>query len=337
MDPPETANANGPRAARLRSSRAVTSGSVRAIADVPFRFEADDPARAAVLEEFSAAWDPAPVSRADLSIDPVPFHFTSTALPLPAGAADVTADDLSFWRLGDRAFIEDGIRCRGLAEPASISVSGPARLRNVERVAGTLLGHVLAGMGLVTLHAAAFLLPNGGTVIAMGPSGAGKSTLAAIALQLGWRILSDDLCVVRGGTSLAATGIPRAPTVPAEVASGLDGEVIPGDGDRGRIQLPVSVLQRGWHPVVALLHIAHSDTVTSVIESRGPRALLTDVLHGQTGSLSPAHVRSLLPMCAAMARLPGFDLHHGRDTVERAASTAECLVTLERTVGGAPV
>lgn len=76
---------------------------------------------------------------------------------------------------------------------------------------GSAFGALLHQRGLLPLHANAVEI--GGKAVAfMGHSGAGKSTLAAWFHDKGYRILADDVCVVRfddEGRALACPGVPH--------------------------------------------------------------------------------------------------------------------------------
>lgn len=93
----------------------------------------------------------------------------------------------------------------------TVDVGPEARERNVRLyLLGSAMGVLLHQRRIVPLHANAIDL--GGRAIAfMGASGAGKSTLAAAFHDRGWRVLSDDVCVVTpsDGGFLAQPGIPR--------------------------------------------------------------------------------------------------------------------------------
>lgn len=76
---------------------------------------------------------------------------------------------------------------------------------------GSAFGALLHQRGLLPLHANAVEI-DGKAVAFMGPSGAGKSTLAAWFHDQGYRVIADDVCVVRlaeGGEVRAAPGLPR--------------------------------------------------------------------------------------------------------------------------------
>ena len=76
---------------------------------------------------------------------------------------------------------------------------------------GSAFGALLHQRGLLPLHANAVEI-DGRAVAIMGPSGEGKSTLAAWFHDHGYRIVADDVCVVKFGEdsrAYATTGLPR--------------------------------------------------------------------------------------------------------------------------------
>ena len=87
-----------------------------------------------------------------------------------------------------------------------------ASARNVELyLLGSAFGAILHHRHLLPLHANAIEI-DGRAIAFMGHSGAGKSTLAAWFADHGYRILSDDVCVVdfdSAGLAYARAGIPR--------------------------------------------------------------------------------------------------------------------------------
>ena len=332
MELPDTETTNGPPSTRLRSSAANAADSIRSIADVPFRLRAADRARREVLDAYTSAWD-SPVDSVDeRAREPSRFEYSAEPLARPDRPPDATGPGLAAWHAGGHLLIHDDSGCSAVADEGGLTIHGPALLRGVERTAGTALGYVLQGHTLLTLHAAALLLPGGGAVLATGPTGAGKSTLAAIALQEGWPVLADDLCVIDTRVEPRITGVPRAPAVPADVAPVLVDAVTDEPDLRGRRCLPASFLTRGWHPLVALLRIEHGNTPHSTLSPRSARTLVDDVLFGQMSAVSPAHFRAALLQCTVLAGLPGFTLAHGTDATIRVASGVDRLRELERSV-----
>ncbi|HLY79176.1 MAG TPA: hypothetical protein VKQ70_07365 [Caulobacteraceae bacterium] len=92
---------------------------------------------------------------------------------------------------------------------------------------GTVFGILLHQRGLVVLHASGVEL-NGRAALFLGASGAGKSTLAAALAQRGYRLVTDDFCVVKLGAEGGPTVSPdgRLPKLWAQAITQL------GLGDR---------------------------------------------------------------------------------------------------------
>jgi hypothetical protein len=96
-------------------------------------------------------------------------------------------------------------RVRGGNE-ITVDLAVGASERNVRVfLLGSALGVLCHQRGLLPLHASAIEI-DGRTVAFAGSSGAGKSTVAAYFHGRGYRVLTDDLCVV----SIAEDGTPRA-------------------------------------------------------------------------------------------------------------------------------
>lgn len=93
-----------------------------------------------------------------------------------------------------------------------VDADDTASERNVELfLLGSAFGAILHRRQLLPLHANAIEI-DGRAVAFTGHSGAGKSTLASWFADRGFRILSDDVCVVTidsDGVPYASAGIPR--------------------------------------------------------------------------------------------------------------------------------
>jgi hypothetical protein len=102
-------------------------------------------------------------------------------------------------------YVEGGLRIRIVPEPGVPN-------RNVRLfLLGSAMGMLLHQRGLLPLHANAVEIA-GKAVAVMGPSGSGKSTLAAWFHDCGYRVIADDVCVVRfdqAGGPWAEPGLPR--------------------------------------------------------------------------------------------------------------------------------
>lgn len=125
--------------------------------------------------------------------------------------------------LADDAFrTEDGALLLDIPNVARFRVSGGNAItvdansnipeRNVRTyLLGSAFGALLHQRGLLPLHANAVEI-DGKAVAFMGASGEGKSTLAALFHDRGYRILADDVCVVKfldDGRPYALPGLAR--------------------------------------------------------------------------------------------------------------------------------
>ena len=92
------------------------------------------------------------------------------------------------------------------------------------------MGGLLHQHGLLPLHASA-IATSRGAVVFMGNSGRGKSTLAAHFAKRGFRVLADDIAVIRfddAGRPLAEPGLPQFKLWPNSVAElGEDTAALP--------------------------------------------------------------------------------------------------------------
>lgn len=90
------------------------------------------------------------------------------------------------------------------------------------------LSFALVKCGLEPLHATAVVIDNKAAIF-LGDCGFGKSTLAAAFLQAGYRLLTDDLLILRKihGTLLAYPGSPRIKLFP-EMANKFLGDSVIG-------------------------------------------------------------------------------------------------------------
>lgn len=93
----------------------------------------------------------------------------------------------------------------------SVSPSPGASSRNIRLyLLGSAMGLLLHQRALLPLHANAVDV-DGRAIAFVGPSGSGKSTLAAWFHDNGYRVLADDVCVIRfdGAGPSVCPGLPR--------------------------------------------------------------------------------------------------------------------------------
>jgi hypothetical protein len=175
-----------------------------------------------------------------------PTLFTRAARE--AGEMEGAADWFRHARLRDGS---DYLRWAGLFEfvvsvdgrqIAGRPMAGVPRESFQTYLLGQVLSYALLKMGLEPLHVTVLRVDDGAVGL-LGPSGHGKSSLAAAFLQAGHRLLTDDLLVVKEGSSglLAYPGVPRIKLYP-EVARMFLGNV---SGPRMNPESPKLVIPLG--------------------------------------------------------------------------------------------
>ena len=108
----------------------------------------------------------------------------------------------------------DGIARFAIADGASITVERELDVPDANirlYLLGSAMGVLLHQRGLLPLHANAVEI-DGRAFAFMGSSGSGKSTLAAWFHDHGYRIIADDICVIRfdwADAAFVSPGLPR--------------------------------------------------------------------------------------------------------------------------------
>ena len=194
--------------------------------------------------------------------------------------------------------------------------------------------------GLFELHAAGVVEPQSdGGYLVIGPSGSGKSTLATQLASAGWRYLSDDALLLRGGGAelVEACALRREFAVTQQtVAAGI----LEGFEDLLHEPMPFDPLKRRFKP--------HTIFPEGFSESCVPSVLCFPVITNEPASRSrrltqAETMRGLLRMCpwacydrpaaathlGLLARLArqaaGFELHAGQDLLGDAGYASEYL------------
>jgi hypothetical protein len=252
-----------------------------------------------------------------------------TGPPVPSSAPDYDGGFGEHWDDGSvHAFRHPWGFSARLTDRTAV-IGGPAA--GVERwiVVRFCLFFVMARMmaadGRFLLHGGAVRRGDHALLI-VGDSGTGKSSLAFAAHCAGWSVLADDMAVVdTRGSLFLVSGIPRAPAVPRDVASGLadTGDPVPED-DRERIELTELALDPRPAAIVATVFTAHDPGPGRLVEITTSTALQRLVPALVLSSL-PRPVRAWFPHAAALARGRCFELRHAADPGARLARAAELL------------
>ncbi len=175
--------------------------------------------------------------------------------------------------------------------------------------------HLLAHHDRYVLHAAGLVAENGAAYVVLGASGQGKSTLALAAVTSGWRLLGDDLVVIRrGAAGLEASGIARRVAVPGDLGAVLGVPAPPVTGDhRGRWELDVDVLSRGWFPVAGIVEVGHSPTPDGELSALPGEDAMYRVLGGFSSVTDPLLLTKFFPIAGSLCQFPRWRLGHGVD------------------------
>lgn len=244
--------------------------------------------------------------------------------PVPARPPDFAGPYGKHWDDGTTHWFEHdwGLAVRVSAGEAVLGgpAAGYRRWVTVRNSMLFVLARLLLAQDRFLLHGAA-VRRDEGALLVVGESGAGKSSLAYAAHLAGWHVLGDDMVAI--GTNLRVQGIPRVPTIPADVAAGTDGEPLPHD-PRERLELPQFELDRREAPITGVLVCRHDD---------GPGRLAVASPTDAVAALVPAFVLSALPrpvtrwfpLATQLARQPAFWFGHAADEAVRLARAGELL------------
>jgi tetratricopeptide (TPR) repeat protein len=303
------------------SSRRLLDGLVIEVGGVTVGLTATDAARARAMGTL--------LGRLPVSERPgvARLGFGSHRLPIPDRAPDELQGDLRLWHGTDTLSIAYGDSVTAQADQTGAAIGGTSfdLARAFHQAAPFLLARLLGPHRSFVIHAAA-IQRGGQAVLVLGGSGTGKSTLILGALQDGWKVLSDDLIVMRAGRDgePVVEGIPRALVVPGDVI-GAEVAVWPGAEDaRGRVALRFDSWDRGAHPVGAVAVVGHGEDQAAVVETIEVPELLGMVVNSMLAR-EPAVVREFGRLAVRLCRLPTFRLRHSLSPSARAPSSAQAL------------
>jgi hypothetical protein len=309
---------------------------------------AGDAVSAEHFRRFYAGWHFARVEGTDAPAPDATIRVSPSAPPPPpAGLESFETAGGGFCHTDGRTYIfeRDGsaVRSDGGRSGVVVWIGKGAASRESSALARLVFEATMVALrrcGLFELHAAGVVEPRtGGGFLVVGPSGSGKSTLATQLASAGWRYLSDDALLLRGGAGqpVEAYALRREFAVTEQtVAAGVL------EGFEGMLSKPVPFdpLKRRFKP--------HTIFPEGFSESCVPRAIFFPVLTNEPESrarrLTQAEtMRGLLRMCpwacydrpaaathlGLLARLArqaaGFELSAGRDLLGDAEYSSEYL------------
>jgi hypothetical protein len=186
-----------------------------------------------------------------------------------------------------------------------------------------VLARLVLVQGRFLLHGAA-VRRDDGALLVVGPSGSGKSSLAFAAHAAGWDVCADDMVIVDPHAArVAVQGVSRVPTLPADVAAGVDGEALPED-TRDRLELTWFTLDARAASIDAVVVCGHDGgdgDMTSISSATALQALVPALVL----SALPQPVTRWFPVAARLARGPCFQLLHAADPATRLARAGDLL------------
>jgi len=285
------------------------------VAGVSVAVTAPEPYAACIRRRLGAV-----VGQADIEVE---VTVSETAPSPPDRPPDQEMEEYASWE-------QDGVLWIGRdhssvrIDDRSVRLGGPLDDEFDEDTLDDLLqfgiSQALATPDQLLIHGAVVAAGDDALVI-VGGSGQGKSTLAAVALVAGWQLLGDDLALVHPHESLVR-GVQRPPMVPAEIAEshGLHGHREPTP--RGRVQLPVDILQPASSRLVGVVSVAHGDTGGVQLRDGADVHTLDDAL-----AVPPFRsvIRRHLAAGAALVAKPTVLLEHARDPRIRVERGIESL------------
>ena len=288
------------------------------LGDVAFRFRASTPARLAAIT------DPAygmPTSLAQAQCD---VRYVSTPPSVPSTGVSAQSADVDVWQQGSKLYLEHKSGLRAWARTSTAEIGGTDREGVLAPVLHRVVTHLVGHQGRYLIHAGA-IANRSAAYLVMGDSGLGKSTLALAALRSGWKLLSDDLSLLRLSASrIEVWGVPRPPSVPMEVASESRDFGVEAPDWRGRLTLSPDCLSQGWLPVGGVILSGHADGPLSQLRAiTGP--VVREAALRAFVSISPVLLKRWLAIVDDISSLPKWKLLHGTDPDTRVAGAGRLL------------
>jgi hypothetical protein len=296
-------------AVRSRSVIAALGGVVD-IGDVATAFWGSDPEHAAAVTTLLGAMtgDDGPAQ--------VELAYEHRVPPVPANPTSHTYDNARVWHRGNELIVrltETTAGLRATPDRAWVGACEGDLRRPWQLLFHFAVTHLLAHRERFVLHAAAVVAPDRADAhVVLGETGQGKSTLALGALTAGWRLLADDLVIVRSGAAgLEVQGIPRRLAVPSDLGP-VDVALQPLPGDqRGRAEIGAEHLTRGWFPVAGVVVVAHGTSADGEVGRLAGDETMFRALGAFSSVTDPHLLAAYFPVAASLCRLPRWQLRHG--------------------------
>jgi len=294
------------------------------VGDLTVRLSAADGRRAAALENLLGRW---PESRASPEIW---IRYELGGPELPDRPADVRSAATQVWFAGTDVVAVEPSGISGSVSSGEIWLGGPSTdlAGGLSRLFLSVLTHALFPYERFVLHAGAIDL-GGRAALLLGASGMGKSTLAFAGSGMGWRVLGDDIVMLRrrGEEKFEVAGLSaRAAVVPSEVLEGPGerGERLPGDPRRRSVLSELSP-ERGWSIVATNVLVVHGEAPKATLAPVASGTALSTLLQSSVATINPRLLPTFFAAAHRLAQEPSFRLAQGRDPVSRLIGAQACL------------
>lgn len=312
--------------------------------------ESGDPESAELFRRYFAGWHFARVEGAEASAPDASIHVSPGAPPPPpAGLEAFETAGGGCCHTDGRTYIFErdgsGVRAQGGRRGVEVWIGQTPASRERSALARLVFEATMVALrrcGLFELHAAGLVEPeSGGGFLVVGPSGSGKSTLATQLASAGWRYLSDDALLLRGGPELVEAYALRREfavteqTVAAGVLEGFESllhEPMPFDPHKRRFK-PHVVFPEGFadscvpraifFPVITNEPVSRARRLTQAETMRGLLRMCPWACYDR-----PAAATHLGLLARLARQAAGFELHAGRDLLGDAVYSSNYLRTL---------
>jgi hypothetical protein len=296
------------------------------VGDQPVLLSGAEGRRAVALERLLGRM---PISHASPKLT---IQYLAEGPELPARPPDARTLQIELWFEGEGLLARErsGISAEVSGDEVWFGGASLDPTAALHRLVQVVLTHALFRCDRFVLHAGA-IEQEGRAWLLLGGSGMGKSTLAFAALNAAWRVLSDDIVILRRseqGFEVAGL-IARPFVVPRELLEALEeqGEPVIGDVRQRHVLTDVSP-QPGWTALGGCLLVAHADGPEGNLTRVEPSSSLAGLLLSFVGSINPRLLPSFFGAACILARYPSFQLTQGRDPSARLLGAQACLAEL---------
>lgn len=238
------------------------------------------------------------------------------------------------WHEGDVLFVSSlphELEVRVEPTMARISCPAPDNELGLRQAFPHVITHLLLAQDAYVVHGGAVACDDV-TLLALGYSGAGKSTLALAALEHGWRVLSDDLVVLRrDDEGIVIQGVPKPLALPGDLGGSVVDSAPTLEWDhRRRRHVAVDQMDNAPARLDGVVVVGHADGPSTRVEPAGSDVVVPLLLSSFAATGDPALLRRFFPVAMTVARARCSQLLHSDDPAARIAGAKRALDELRK-------